>query len=578
MKSRTSFFNVTVFKKNLTRFAPAWGLCTVFMLMSLITSYYDNNRLPGHMVDWMQSVTVWAGIYAMVCAMLLFGDLFQSRMCNAMHALPIRRETWFVTNVISGLVFFLIPTAAVGILATALMAAFSYPMGWVTGPLWFLCSNLLFICFFGIAVFSVMCVGSRFAMAVVYGILNFGSMIAYWLADMLYVSQLYGIQTKMEPFLWFSPVGHLVEHPVANMEEVYRNAQSNEVVDGILTLGEGWGYLWIWTAVGLILGALALVLYRRRRLESAGDFLAIRKLEPVFLIVYTLCVGALFSLLMGSLLVGLLVGYFTGQMLLKRTVRVFQRKTFGKCAIVLALVFGSIAVVAWDPLGIEEWMPEKQDVEYVLVTDSHYEYTECEITLEEAADMEKVLAMHQASMQWHRERIRQSVSVYETSVLGTVTLADAEPERVVSFSLEYHLKNGRTVSRYYYIPYDTQSYETLKHLFSRQECVFGADTDVDTLMETHQSCYLRLNGGSEFSEVYFSGKNMQNLLTVILADCEAGTMAQSWSFHDGEEVALARVVFPDGTGIRIYSDCKNVLQWLESKGIDTDALIEELKK
>ena len=32
MKSRISFFNATVFKKNLTRFAPAWGLYTVLLV------------------------------------------------------------------------------------------------------------------------------------------------------------------------------------------------------------------------------------------------------------------------------------------------------------------------------------------------------------------------------------------------------------------------------------------------------------------------------------------------------------------------------------------------------------------
>ena len=37
MKSRTSFFNPTVFKKDLTRFAPTWALYTVglFMMMAV---------------------------------------------------------------------------------------------------------------------------------------------------------------------------------------------------------------------------------------------------------------------------------------------------------------------------------------------------------------------------------------------------------------------------------------------------------------------------------------------------------------------------------------------------------------
>ena len=34
MKSRTSFFHKTVFKKDLIRFAPAWGIYTIFLLLA----------------------------------------------------------------------------------------------------------------------------------------------------------------------------------------------------------------------------------------------------------------------------------------------------------------------------------------------------------------------------------------------------------------------------------------------------------------------------------------------------------------------------------------------------------------
>ena len=37
MKSNQSFFNKTVFQKNLTRFAPCWGLYTVGLLMALVS-------------------------------------------------------------------------------------------------------------------------------------------------------------------------------------------------------------------------------------------------------------------------------------------------------------------------------------------------------------------------------------------------------------------------------------------------------------------------------------------------------------------------------------------------------------
>ena len=47
MKSRTSFFNPTVFKKDLTRFAPTWALYTVglFMMMAVcMDTPYDYRK------------------------------------------------------------------------------------------------------------------------------------------------------------------------------------------------------------------------------------------------------------------------------------------------------------------------------------------------------------------------------------------------------------------------------------------------------------------------------------------------------------------------------------------------------
>ena len=64
MKLRTSFFNPTVFKKDLTRFAPTWVLYTVglFMMMAIcLNAPYDYRkarelRIPS--ASWRASI--WA--------------------------------------------------------------------------------------------------------------------------------------------------------------------------------------------------------------------------------------------------------------------------------------------------------------------------------------------------------------------------------------------------------------------------------------------------------------------------------------------------------------------------------------
>ena len=43
-----------------------------------------------------------------------------------------------------------------------------------------------------------------------------------------------------------------------------------------------WGYLAIAAVIGVALLAASLLLYRRRRLESAGDFAAVKPIKTVF--------------------------------------------------------------------------------------------------------------------------------------------------------------------------------------------------------------------------------------------------------------------------------------------------------
>ena len=155
MKSRTSFFNATVFKKNLTRFAPAWGLYTVLLVLTVFTECTWVERAGSNLLNLGETHGAFALFYAPLCTQLLFGDLlYNTRMCNALHALPLKRETWFFTNILSGYAFFLIPTLAASALAWLLMAGSGYPGSMAVVPLFLLTALLQFTCFFGISTFA----------------------------------------------------------------------------------------------------------------------------------------------------------------------------------------------------------------------------------------------------------------------------------------------------------------------------------------------------------------------------------------------------------------------------------------
>ena len=146
-------------------------------------------------------------------------------------------------------------------------------------------------------------------------------------------------------------------------------------------MGSDWGYLLILAAVGIALLGAGLMLYRVRHLERAGDFMAFKPMKPIFLTVYTLCVGCLmfyFAYEIGDtfagfifLVIGIFIGFFTGQMLLERTIRVFKGKNFGHLGILYAAVALSLLLTWVDPAGISRRIPKVEKVETVYLYNGH---------------------------------------------------------------------------------------------------------------------------------------------------------------------------------------------------------------
>lgn len=587
MKSRTSCFNATVFKKNLTRFAPAWGLYTVGLVMCLVLMA-DNgvaHWLYDNLGDSLNLMPLANLVYALVCALLLFGDLYNTRMCNMLHAMPVRREGWFVTNFASGLVFSLIPTAVMTLGAVALSPFSEMVNAWQIPLYWFLGSNLQFLFFFGLAVFSAFCVGNRFAQAMIYGILNYASVIVFWLVDTLYTPLFYGVATEFKPFQLFSPFVNMIEGRFLNCQRILDREFMNPagyteyVYHGEFTLGSDWWYIWVCAAVGIVLTLIALQMYRKRKLESAGDFMAIRALEPVFMVTYTLVVGCVFQFVVDDmfgltrmplfLVFGLGVGWFTGRMLIERNVRVFAKKNWLGFVATAAAFALTLAIAAWDPMGIEAWIPEAEEVESVYVSTGHGSWHNDERTLRDTEDIEVILGIHGEAL---TERIEER-EVINSDEVGYNT---------VPVTVEYRLKNGSTKTRYYNVWADKGESAVLRSWFSTAESVFGMENpDPDAILASEWGWGYYHEGMESVQE----NADIRSLLEAILADCEAGTMAQYYTYQRGYvnlfniSIAVREVEKESGiiashwNDITIHSGNENCVEWLRAQGVDVDSII-----
>lgn len=547
MKSRTLFFNGTVFRKNITRFAPVWALYSAFLLMLMVLLAIDNNSFyfTSNIADSIMPFAVVNFCYALVCAQLLFGDLYNSRMCNALHAMPLRREDWFVTNVVTGLVFSLVPNTAYAIICLPLtQELMAVPF------LWLAAVTLQYLFFFSSAVLAAYCVGNRFAMALVYIILNGFSLIAYWLVETLYSPLMYGVVIREDIFRVLCPVVNMfADKQYVEVEKLGGYAFARWY------MGEGWGYLGICTSIGVGLLALALVAYRKRNLECAGDFVTIRWLSPVFLVLYTLCGGAccnaFFSLFIGEesyffLILGFVIGFFTGRMLLDRTVRVFRKGTFlGFLVFMLAFSLSFLAIRV-DLLGIASWIPKANRIQRVSIqTGGSYQYYNDGLTMTDRAQIEDIISIHRHGVENRMEG------------------SDGEPD--VRAFITYTMKDGSQRKRKYYINHETDAGRLLKTYMSSPEAVLGAfyqDEQVD-LIEIPEA-EIKITDPAK----------IRSLIDAIIADANEGNMAQDWNYYNHAEYQFWMEMQCDLPGgmtqyrsIRVSSDARHVVEWLAQNDI-----------
>lgn len=513
MKSRTSFFNLHVLRKNMLRFAPVWVLYTVGWVLLLALMFQDSDRTLHIAQDFSGTIKAlpWLNLlYAGLCAALLFGDLFSPRMCNALHAMPIRREGWLLTHLASGILFALIPYGIAALFSLLFLDIFS-----VVAGVFFGVAMLQFLFFFCCGIFSAVSAGNRLGMAAVYFIVNFLMLLLAALVHLLYIPLLHGVKLDESILLAFLPVTQM---PNLNF------------MDNWVPVWDGFAHMLIYDAVGIGILLLAIWIYRRRKLESAGDFIALKPLRPFFLGFYTLGMAATFYLLsqisgegleLILLITGFIVGYFTGKMLLERTLKVFNPRSLLVFLLSAAVFAGSLVLTVLDPLGITRYVPDAQQVAWMRMYNSDdvifygTENTYQEHKVTEPADIMYLQQLH-----------RQIIANPNT-----------EEGTYYQINFEYELTNGMIIKRYYTVKVGTELSDHAEKYLSEPESVFHVN-DFDVYAKTVNGITVDLFHDDFARDTQLDITDNQKIarfLEAVKEDCNAGHMAQEWNLHnDGD--------------------------------------------
>lgn len=470
MRSGTSFFNAALFRKTFLRFWPIWALYTAGWTLVLplrlwadamrrsawtapeLSEHLQNavNGIPGLLEP---GVPLAAGA-GLVCAMAVFSYLYSSRSACMMHALPLRREALFLTQYLAGLSFLLLPQLAVFALTAATEAALGCLALW---PLvqWLLVQSGLCLFFYSFAVFCAMFTGHLAALPVFYGVLNILAFVMTSLTEAECSLFLYGFQSFPSPVWEFADY---LSPPIALSRAVsltYQNEIPSLYQPGLVA---------VYAAVGAALAIAALLLYRSRHIESAGDVVAVKLVRPLFKYGVALCAGlsgGMFSYqllsglssltLMGWILFWGLVGYFAAEMLLRKSFRVLAA---WKGAVPLAAVIVLLSLsVHYDWYGFEDRVPQADQVTAVTLNGLHSApYDDGQgrgLTLEDPEQIALVLQLHRAALALEEEnREEESDPQGYTEYL----YEESDPQGYTEYlylDLHYELADGTALERGY---------------------------------------------------------------------------------------------------------------------------------
>lgn len=405
MRSVTSYFNRDLLRGALLRTWPLWAAYTLIWLFLLpVTLFihlsdrhivYSRPTLSYELLNTgLSSGVMMAAVFGIFFAMAMFAYLTSPRATNGMHAMPIRREGLFLTHYLAGLFCQVVTLLVSFALAALVTAAFGVFDGYAVGTGLLLCV-LLVLFFYSFGVLCMVCVGQILAGAVFYGILNFLFVGMEALLRSFAGNFLYGYDGRSSAFST-APLSPLVEI-VRSLSVVYvyddagtrfGTSYYSMTYDGIDPIGPigvrvfGLGTLAAYAAAGLVLAALALLLYRKRRSEMTGNTVAIGWLRPVFKYGVALCsafslgqllsyfvfeltdstytAGALIGTIACMIFAGL-IGYYAAEMLLKKSFRVFKTSWKGALATSAVLILIGLSFPL-DLTGYQTRVPEQNDI------------------------------------------------------------------------------------------------------------------------------------------------------------------------------------------------------------------------
>jgi ABC-2 type transport system permease protein len=603
---KASIFEPTIFKKNLRRFMPLW-LSYFFIWILILSGTIINTGMSELALETQSSIANFNRLieevarggaavislgFMILSAVLVFSFMHNENSTVFVSSLPLKRENVFWTTVASGI----IPIIIANILIFLLMLLLSLSMELkIAGALlyWLKASTLISVGYYGLAVLCCNVSGNAIASIILYAIFNFVAVVVY--AAHSFVAQLflYGFtaQGLPEAFITkFSPPVMLVLGPLFGLQGEYASSEL---------------YLVLFSLVAIALIFISSFFYKKRKMETAGEFISQSCLRPVFrvcmglgsalvlgVILYSIFFGNLrggasFTLFLLCALISAAAGYYVGEALLEKKLDCFKNKKSNLMFLGVSLVIiAFVLCLKLDVFGYEKRIPMPENVKSFSISARGPELKDCDNieVIEEAIELHKILVENEAESLEKDDRIQFYIDI------------------------NYELKDGSKLAREYRFYYNPKgSYEDLPEALKATERFINLKPlvlerlklDFKNMQETYAYIELdflfenRIEKHEQYSEEWGMKRFRDFYENAVMKDAENGNIGHLSILHD--EKALGNyydcsiwfsylIEEEDERGvsqkfyrhwsIRPERNSEYTLAWLKEQGIEPTLCIE----
>ena len=475
MRSKTSFFNRTIFMKNILRFWPMWILYLAVLFFSLPVSLYlrtNPQRLHAAnlaeaqlrevvtCVNWGTTANfVYIFVMAIVLVLLIFSYLYSARSCNMMHALPVSRKELFVTGYLNALLFLVVPQVLMFLISLIVcilnrVTCVEYLLYWL---IFSVIASFLFV---SGAVFAAMLSGNVIAALIYYVAGNLIYVAARALIGGVISAVCYGMGDFFFSMTHGNGVGGSVLSPIVYLVGHVGVALQNGA-DGIALASSitGMKVMLLYLIPAALLLIFAAVLYQKRQLECAGDIVAYRWMNPVFRWVVAFFAGVGLGLFISGVFlessryftlclvifsaVLTLLFFFLGEMILKKRFRIFAKRIWIEGLVCAAVMLFLTGALEGDLFRAERRIPKTDQVQSVLLEAPGFD-----VVLTDADKIQALEAAHQSIID-HKAEYED---LYYAEANGYEDAAAYADNVMASYQITYYLKNGGSIERRYSVP------------------------------------------------------------------------------------------------------------------------------